>query len=181
MKLKILFFILLLSPVLTLRAQQKKVWDLKSCIDYALENNIQVKQSDLNRVQSAITLRGAKLSRLPSLNASTSYNISTGRSINPFTNVIENDDIQSQRYNLNTNVTIFNYSAINNTIKKGVVDLEVSEYNLENTKNQTTLNIITFFTNVLLNEEQMKNASYTLETTKVRLDQVEKQKKGGSC
>ena len=95
---------------------------MKSCIDYALENNIQVQQSDLNRAQSSIALRGAKLSRLPSLNASTSYNISTGRSINPFTNVIENDDIQSQRYSLNTSVTIFNYSAINNSIKKGIMN-----------------------------------------------------------
>lgn len=180
MKLKILFFVFLSLSGLSLRAQQKKVWDLKSCIEYALENNIQIKQSDLNRVQNTIALKGARMSRLPSLNASTSYNISTGRSINPFTNVIENDDIQSQRYNLNSNVTIFNYSSINNSIKKGIVDLEISEYDLENTKNLTILNIITFFTNVLLNNEQKKNAEFTLQTTKIRLDQVEKQKSAGA-
>lgn len=180
MKLKIVFFIFLLLPGFALKAQQGKIWDLQSCINYALENNIQVKQSDLNRIQSAVALKGAKMSRLPSLNASTNYNLSTGRSINPFSNVIENDDIQSQRYNLNSSVTLFNYSAINNTIKRGVVDLEVSEYNLENTKNQTTLSIITFFTNVLLNEEQMKNARFNLETTQVRLDQVEKQAAAGA-
>lgn len=179
MKLKIVFFTILLLTGLTLRAQQGEIWDLKSCIDYALENNIQVKQSDLNRIQNELALKGAKMSRLPTLNFSTNYNITTGRSINPFTNELVTNDVQSQRYNLSSGVTIFNYGSINNSIKRGVADLEVSEYDLENTKNQTTLSIITFFTNVLLNQEQMKNAQFTLETSKIRLDLVEKQRRLG--
>ena len=180
MKLRILLILTLLCPAFMVSGQNAVTWDLQKCIDYALENNIQVQQSDLNRVQNVIALRGAKMARLPSLNASTNFNITTGRSINPFTNELEVDDIQSQRYNLNSSVTLFNYGSVNNNIKKAVVDLEISEFDKENQKNTTILNVITFYTNVLLNNEQAKNAEFNLNTSQLNLEIVQKQYNLGS-
>jgi len=173
MKLKIIL-IFLTSLTLSIAQAQDQIWDLQSCIQYALENNIQVKQSELNRAQSLVNLKGAKFSRLPSLNGNSAYTFSNGRSINPFTNVIVEQAIQSQNYGLNSSVTVFNYLSINNTIKKSNIDLKISEYNLEDQKNLTTLNVITFYTNVLLNAEQVKNAEFSLENTQRRLSEVEK-------
>ncbi len=175
MKLKILLILIMPLGIFKGYAQNSQHWDLKSCIDYALKNNIQVKQSELNRNQNKINLKSAKYSRLPTLNASTGYTLSSGRNIDPFTNTIVENNVQSQRIGLNTSVTLFNYSSITNQIKKGGIDLQISEYDLEDSKNITTLNVITFFTNVLLNEEQVNNAKFSLETTKLRLDVVEKQ------
>ncbi|MBL0884101.1 MAG: TolC family protein, partial [Chitinophagaceae bacterium] len=43
-------------------------WDLRKCVDYATQNNISVKQADIQARISALQARQAKLSQYPSLN-----------------------------------------------------------------------------------------------------------------
>ncbi len=178
MKLKLLLLITLL-PWLGY-AQTGKVWTLEQCINQALKNNIQIKQSELNTRQNQLALQSAQYSRIPTLNGSSSFSFNTGRSINPFTNTIETDDITSQRYNISSSVTLFNYFSITNSIKQSKIDVDRSVYDLEDTKNVTILNIVTFYTNILLNEEQVANAELAIETSKLQLDRTKKQFDAGA-
>ncbi len=173
MKLKLLLLITLL-PWLGY-SQSGKVWTLEECVSQALKNNIQIKQSELSARQNQIALQSSKYRRLPSLNGSTSYNFNTGRSINPFTNTIETDDISSQRYSVNSSLTLFNYFAISNSIKQSKIEVDKAMYDLEDTKNITILNIVTFYTNILLNEEQVRNAQLAIASTRLQLQRTEKQ------
>ena len=58
---------------------QDKSWNIEDCINYAMENNITIKQTVLNTEYSENVLNQSKLSRLPSLNANGNYNFSFGR------------------------------------------------------------------------------------------------------
>ncbi len=58
-----------LMVVLTVSAQQKQ-WTLTECIDYALNENIQVRKADVSVSVGEISLQQAKDNRWPSLNAS---------------------------------------------------------------------------------------------------------------
>ena len=60
---------------------QDAAWSLEDCISYALENNIIIKQTELNSQYNENILSQSKVNRLPNLNASSSYDISFGRSL----------------------------------------------------------------------------------------------------
>ena len=55
--------------VVTTSAQAQESWSLRKCIDYALKNNIQIKQQVLNSEYYNNQLGQAKFNRLPNLNA----------------------------------------------------------------------------------------------------------------
>lgn len=59
----------------------KKRWKLQECMDYAKNNNIQIRQLRYNSEKAQLALDNAKYSRLPSLSSSASQNFSYGRSL----------------------------------------------------------------------------------------------------
>ncbi|MFZ4413852.1 MAG: TolC family protein, partial [Bacteroidales bacterium] len=83
MKKTFLLFIILLF-VSNIQAQKK--WTLEDCIKYALDNNIQVKQSQLAAESDKISVLQTKLDVLPNLNGSISHNYNWGRNIDPSSN-----------------------------------------------------------------------------------------------
>lgn len=59
---------------------ETKVWSLEECIRYAIENNIDLKQRELERQDREVTLHTSRHSWLPSVNAGVSENLGFGRS-----------------------------------------------------------------------------------------------------
>ena len=66
MKAKILTLIVATASCLPSFAQEE--WDLRKCIDYAIEHNLSIKQQEATRDQNAVELNTARWSRLPNLN-----------------------------------------------------------------------------------------------------------------
>ena len=64
------------SCCFSLVAQEK--WSLSQCIDYAVQNNIQVKQKQLEKENSEIRLNTTRMSRLPDLTGSAGQDFSDG-------------------------------------------------------------------------------------------------------
>lgn len=178
---KILLLLFGLSFIyLDTTAQNRKVWTLQECIDYAFKHNIQVRQTELGVFRDEINLRQSRYNRLPNLNANTGGSFNVGRSVNPFTNVIVDQDVTSQNIGLNSSVTLFNGFAQTNTINQNKANLAKSEYDLEDIKNNTALNIVNFYLNVLLAAEQYKSTLLAIETSEIQLDRTQKQFNAGA-
>ncbi|HET9054257.1 MAG TPA: TolC family protein [Cyclobacteriaceae bacterium] len=155
-------------------------WTLQEAIDYAWKNNIQVKQSELMVWNNELNLRQARMNRLPNLNANTSFNNNVGRSIDPFTNTVVDQDLSSQSYGLNSSVTLFNGLGQHYTVQQNKANVEKSEFDLQTQRNNTALSIANQFLNVLLAQEQLKSAQLSLETSKLQYDRTKKQVEAGS-
>lgn len=56
-------------------AYGQKQWTLQQCIDYAMENNITLQKSKLQKESATEDLKGAKAALLPTLTASTNQNL----------------------------------------------------------------------------------------------------------
>src|ERR1043165_5955215 len=89
---------------------------LEQCIDYALKNNIQIKQSQLNTELSQVALTQSKANLLPSLNANASHSYNIGRTIDRFTNQFADAQVLSQNFGVSTDVNLFNGFQNINTI-----------------------------------------------------------------
>ncbi|WKV11003.1 TolC family protein [Marivirga harenae] len=171
--LRIYLLFVLLTIGLTVNGQDQ--WSLQKCVDYALENNLQVKQSALDVESAEINLFGSKMSNLPGVNGNLGINTSTGRSIDPFTNTIIDRGINSQNAGLNASLPLFDGFQRYNSIKRDQFGQLASEQDLANVQNNVTLDVVTFYTNILFNIELLETAQLRLQTTESQENRVEKQ------
>lgn len=70
---------------------QQRVWTLRECIDFAMDNNVSIKQGDLGLEATKIVSQQAKLSYIPDGGIQSGYQLSMGHSLDPTTySFIEN-------------------------------------------------------------------------------------------
>lgn len=149
-----------------------ETWSLEECINYAWENNLTVRNAELNQIGTEINLKQAQWALAPNLNAGGSLGKSFGRTIDPVTNNFVSRDFLSGGISANANVTLYQGGMMRNTIKQNKLNVEASEYDLEKAKNDIALNVATNYLNVLLNREQLANAQYQLEVTEEQLERT---------
>lgn len=153
---------------------------LTECVDYAVKNNLSVRQSGWDVVQNEVALRQSKADLLPSVNANTSVSYSVGRTINQFTNDYVEAPVQQQDLGVTAQVTLFNGLRRLNTIKRNRIGVGVSELNLEATKNDVTLNVIAAYTQILLNIELLETTRLQQRTVQSQLQRSRRLVEAGS-
>jgi outer membrane protein len=155
-------------------------YDLQTCVNIALENNLTLKRTELNQQINEANLLQNQGQRIPTFSLGASSGYRWGRSINPVTNLFENNRIGNINLFANSSAPIFQGNRINNSVAQARKDLESGVFNLEATRNQITLNIINLFINVVFNREQVKIAENQLKTTSEQLDRTSKLVAAGS-
>jgi outer membrane protein len=158
----------------------KTSWTLQECIEYALSHNLQVKQSALDAEDAQINVKQARADQLPSINASSNYGFSFGRTIDPTENTFTNEQIQSNNYSLNVNVPVFNGFQLQNTIKRNRLEQQAVGADVEKIKNDIILNIVSAYVQVLLSEELLQTARLQLNNTQQQAERTQKLFRAGS-
>jgi outer membrane protein len=169
------FFVLIVC-----NAYGQEKWDLRRCVDYALEHNISVKQQDIQARIAELTYKQSKLSIYPSLNFSTSAGIRTGRSIDPTTNLYTNQDIFNNSFGLQTGVDLFNFGSKRNTISANRFAFEASIASVDKLKDDISLNVAGTYLQILLNKEQLVIDSLRVMQTSAQLTNTRKQVQAGT-
>ncbi|MFN3999089.1 TolC family protein [Algoriphagus sp.] len=157
-----------------------QVYDLQTCVDIALENNLTLRRTELNQGTIEADLLTNQGRRLPSLIAFGSSGYRWGRSINPVTNLFETRRIGNINTQVNSNMPIFNGFQINNTIAQARKNLESGQYTLAAAQNDITLNVINLFIDVVFNREQVKIAENQLKTTTDQFSRIKSLVDAGS-
>ncbi len=172
-----LAYLLLLALFATLHAQE--LWTLDKCITYAHDNNIQIKQSQLNTQYQMNNLKEKKGTRLPNLSGQVSQNLNYGRSLT-YLNTYENVNSSQTDFGLGTQVTIFQGMQVNNSIRKGELDLKASFEDLAKAKDDLSLNIASTFLEILFAKELVKVSEDQLDITHQQLKQSTEKVNAGS-
>ena len=169
--------ILLLSSGYSGVAQE--TWSLRECIDYAMENNIQIKRQGLNTEYSQNQVNQAKSDRLPNLNAGASNNFSYGRSLNIQNTYEDRNATQLSGY-VSSNLTLFNGFVLKNTIDQRELDLQATIQDLEKAKDDITLNIAASYLEILFAQEQVSVSQAQTEVTQQQIDRTKQLVDAGS-
>jgi len=162
----ILFQIISVQEII---AQKDKLWTLQECIEYALKENIQVRQSYLNVQNQIVSEKLARAQRFPDVRASVSQNFAWSKTEN-------SSDFSSNNntnYSLNAGVSLFNGFRITSSIRQAMINHQASEYDAETQKESVSLSIMDAYLQVLYANEQVKNAENQVETTKTQLQLAE--------
>jgi outer membrane protein len=161
----------LLEPALL---SQQKLWSLQECIRHAIDNNIQIKQQVLQTESQKNTLDLSKLKLLPTLNGQASHNYSFNRSLNQTTYQYVNQNALNDQLYLGGSLNLFSGLQNYNAIKKNNYELQASQQDLQNIKDNIALNVALAYLQILLNKELVSAAD---EQLKITLQQIEKSKK----
>ncbi|GAB3916466.1 TolC family protein [Larkinella terrae] len=149
-------------------------YSLRQCIDIALQNNLQIKQGELNVQNSELLYRQSKLNLFPTVSGFANQSFSSGRNINPGTNSFITSSVRSNNYQLQGQATVFNGFALQNTIKQNDLFLQSTEQNLRATQNNVSILVVQNYLNVLTYQEQLDIARRQVETTRGQLDRTTK-------
>ncbi len=181
MKRKILSLgiVLMLSP-LALFSQQKD-WTLEECIAHALQNNIRIKQQEIMTEYQVNALEQSKLNLLPTLNGSASHNYAFGRALDETTyEFTENETVQSNNFYAGSNVTLFRGLVNYNTIQKSKYQVLASEQDLEQFRDDISLNISLAYLQILLNQELVTATEAQVDLTRQQIERTRKLVDAGS-
>ena len=135
---------------------QVKKWTLQECVEYALKNNISIKQSELDTKLADIDKKLAVGNFLPNLNAGGSHSWNIGLNQNITTGLLENQTIQFTAANLSSNIAIYNGLQNQNRLRRAKLAQTASLYQLSKMQDDISLNIANSYLNILFNKENLK-------------------------
>jgi outer membrane protein len=174
------FIQLALVLLLTTAVQAQDKWDIARCVDHALKNNISVRQTDLESRFSALTYQQNKASQIPNLNFSGSAGYRLGRSENPTTGVFEDNNFFNTGMQLQSQVTLFNWFSLKNTIEASRLTWEADKEQTKKIQNDIALNVAVGYLQVLLAREQAGLAKVQVAQTLSQLENTRKRVDAGS-
>lgn len=178
MKTRFLFATAFLIQSLFCAAQ--KAWTLQDCIEYAITNNVQIQQAEINEHISKNNLLQSELNLLPSISGAANYNFTFGYSISPVDYQYSKTNSQQLTTSLNSSLTLINGLQKINTIRKSKADAQAAGFDKQNTINNTTLQLTNYFLQVLLNKELLAVAQSQLDISATQLDQAKAKLKAGT-
>ncbi|CAN5797182.1 TolC family protein [soil metagenome] len=176
--LKRLLGILLITVPASLFAQEK--WDLRRCVDYAMMNNISVKQADIQARISALQLQQAKLNRYPTASFSSNLGEQFGRSIDPTTNQFTTTQFFFNQFQLQGGAQIYNFGRLKNLQAAADFNAQAALMDIERAKNDVALNVASYYLNVLSSKEQLNIINVQIEQTKAKYDVTKKKVDAGA-
>jgi outer membrane protein len=164
--------LLTLTPFLfsLLHGYAQDKWDLKRCVDYAVANNISVKQADVQARLSRLTMEQSKWAQIPTLSLNTGIGFNAGNSLNQTTYTINKNTTLYNNYGASSSVIVFNGLYLQNTIAANRYAWQAALANSAKTKNDISLNVANAYLQVLLAMEQTEVTHLQLQLAQNQLE-----------
>ena len=176
MKYKILFAFLLSTPMWG----QQKLWSLTDCINYAVNNNITVKKTQLGQQTAAINLDQAKNNRLPAVSGNISANANHGSVINQITNNRVNQTTITNSMGVSASMPLYEGNKLNLQIERATLALEQNDLYVKEAQNNITLSVLEAYLQALYQYENIAVAKNTALSSEEQLAQAQQKYENGA-
>ena len=155
-------------------------WSIDQCIEYALKNNISIKQAGLNAQSAKNNTMISKASVLPNLNIGAAHTYNFGKTIDRFTNRFADQMVLSQNVFLSSSVTLWSGLTQYNTIKQNELNYLSAVENVKQQQNDLALNVATAFLQVVYAQQLIDVQKSQLNISKEQLERTLKLSDAGT-
>lgn len=161
-------------------AAQTRKWSLQDCIDYAMENNISLRQARNRQLSGFEDTRQAKAAFFPNLNAS----VSQGLTNRPFTDsgnsTVIGSDVYSTsgatsysgNYGLNASWTLFSGGSLITSLRQSRLQNSVDSLSVQESANDIAVSLVQAYMQCLYATEAVKLGELTAESSKAQLERA---------
>jgi outer membrane protein len=157
-----------------------KIWSLEDCINYAIANNITVKDADLVKNIAEVDYDKTKSSRLPNLFGSASESFSNGNTVDPITSDYVTDQIYSTNLGISSAMTLYQGSQISNQIKQSKLLVDQNSFLVEEAKNDIIISILENYLQLLYSKEGITIAENNLKASETEVARAKARLEAGS-
>lgn len=148
--------IILACLVLGGSAFSQKKWTLEECVAHAIENNVSIRQIELDNKLAEVDKKDAFGNFLPNVNASASHSWNIGLNTNITTGILENQTTQFTSMGASAGIDIFRGLQHQNRFRKSKIALISSQYQHLKMEEDVALNVVNAYLQVLFNKENIK-------------------------
>ena len=159
---------------------QERAWTLAQCIEHALENNLSIKQSELNVEQKEISLNTAENSRLPGVSGSAGQNFSFGRGLTA-DNTYANTNTTSTSFGVGADVPVFSGFRIKHNIELSKLDLAAATADLDKAKDDIRVAVAQAYVQILYNMEILDVARNQIEIDSLQVVRLSEMASNGKA
>ena len=169
------FFFLLNCVLVT----GQEIWPIEKCIEYALENSLDLEVQDKTNELSDLLIKQSKSNFGPNLNAQFDVSEQFGRSIDPTTNTFRNVNTFANTYFLSNNIEIFNGMQKWNSLKRSKLQAEAGQLTRQMIEENIQLNILTTYLSVIKGKEQLQQATTQKNISEEQLERTQSMVEAG--
>ncbi len=169
---RILLALTLLTPALAGAQDLRHPWSLQECLDWALEHNLTVKQSELNVTQQEIQTNTAENSWLPNLSGSVNESLSFGRGLTA-DNTYTSANTTSTGFSIGGSMNLFDGLATPNNIALSRLNLEAATADLERARDDIRVAVARAYVQVLYDYEIVDVARKQIELDDAQVARLE--------
>lgn len=162
------------------KAQENNAWTLQECVNYALENNISVKQSELDVELAELGKRDAISNFLPNVNASATNSWNTGLTQNITTGVLQTQTTRNFSAGVTASLNLFDGLRNFKQLQRAKISKLASQYALDRMKDDITLFVADAYLQVLFNKQNLEILKMQNEVTQEQLERTEQLVEAGS-
>lgn len=177
MKKAILFCITAMLATVTFGQAQQ--WTLEECVRYAIDNNINIQQTELDIESAEIDKSDAIGNFLPNLNGSASNSWQTGLTQNVLTGVLETQQTRNSSFGLSSGIRIINGFRNHKVLDRAELSKIAADYNIAKLKDDIALNVAVSYLQVLLAKESAKVVVTQNVVTQEQIERTQQLVDGG--
>lgn len=160
---------------------QTRIWTLKECIDYALQQNIQLNETRLTSQTDQINYKQAKSNQYPELSVSSqqSWSFTNPKGSSSASSGSPNT-VSANNVSLGTSVTLFGGFQLKSLIRQSKELYDASKFDIEKVKNQITLSVLSDYLQVIYSYKAVEIAKSQISSTMTQVDMTQKLVRAGS-
>lgn len=167
-------FLLALS-IISLQGFSQEKWNLKKCVNYALENNLTIKQNKLNIATADANIKTAKGNFLPTFAATSENSMRFGSNFNEVTNDRVSTSILNSNIVVGGTVNVFNGFSNLYTKKQSILERKGVALDVAQIENDVALNVVNSYLNVLFAKENFQVAKTQSEISNKQIERAKAQ------
>ena len=153
---------LLMATLVSLGVHAQKQWTLEDCINYAMQNNIDLQQIRLTQKSAAEDVKQSKAALLPTVTASTNQ----GVNYDPWDDLVTDKVSYNGTYTVNAQWTVWNGGQNTNQLKLNKLKEQDSELTVLESSNSVQEAIAKLYVQILYQKEAIEVNRQSLETSK---------------
>ena len=178
---RILLILALLSPALAGAQDLNHPWTLQECLDWALEHNLTVKQSELNVAQREIQLNTAKNAYFPNVSGSANESVNFGRGLTEDNTYTTGATTTNTSFSIGAGMNLFDGMARPNNVKLSQLNLDASLADLERVRDDIRVSVAKAYVQVLYDYDIVDVAKDQLKLDQTQVERLQAMVENGKA
>lgn len=174
------FYVLLILMLIAAQSHaQVKKWTLRECVEYALKNNITVRQSELDLKLNEIDKSDAFGAFIPTANANAGHMWNSGLSQDPISGQNTVQTTMFSTFGFGTQIDIYKGLQNQAQYRRSKMAIIAGQYQLQKIRDDVALNVANAYLEILFNRENLKVQQQQLATDEKQSERSTQLLEGG--